>query len=100
MNDEETKKLLEDGARVTQEMRRLNEALKNVIQEQEALVSLQEQMVDTLRTLKDGAEQIRKGCDSFNAEMSQRGIGAPPVQQTGLAPFLEQWEPKKTDLVN
>lgn len=100
MDDEKTKKLLEEGARAAQKVRHLDEALKTIIQEQEVIVSFQEQLTENLRQLRAGADKIRSGCDSFNAEMEKRGIGTAPIQEAGLVPFLEQWDPKKTDFIN
>lgn len=100
MDDQEVKKLLEDGARAVEGLNRLDRTLKDIIQEHEALIEMQGQMTQALRDLQAGADRIRKGCDSFNAEMERRGITSPPIEETRIILSLEQWDPKKTDLVN
>ncbi len=100
MDDEETKKLLEEGARAADKLRRLDEALKVVVKEQEALVSLQQDMTESIRMLQEGANRIRTGCDSFNAEMEKHGIGVKRQAETvAAASFLEGWAPP-TDRVH
>jgi prefoldin subunit 5 len=101
MDDDKTNKLLEDGARAVAELHRLDDALKSVIQNHEALIELQQEMTQSLRDLKEGAERIRKGCDAFNAEMERRGIGTAQQKSetVAIAPFLEGWTPP-TDRVH